>query len=263
VGKAYDQLRVGDRFDLDGRRFEATGRMVLRSPDGYQWSEWLFVPEQSNARAAIADGVHRWLVFEPGVGLSLWSEVKEPVGFHRDDVLKSRALQYLGRTYRLVERDSFRVDDIQGDVGHDVSKNETVEYADLRSGMERMTIEWNERGLDLTHGQAITAHDLVSWARKAGNDLTARMATSTRSSAATKAAALRADYEAGRDSVGGGKSIGETLGGFLFALVFLPFVIMIEECDGDDCYTRTNPTTGQVETICDDSVRGRGGWGGK
>lgn len=253
---AFASLRPGDKLQLPDGKYVASGRMTLRTPDGSVWSEWLLAPVGMAPASAIANRVHRWLVFEDETGLTLWSAAEVPTSM-TPAALSGNSFELAGRKYLVRERDTMQVVDITGDVGGDASLNEKFEFVDLSSGLGLMTVEWNDRGLDVSTGRRIGAHDLVNWARTGGNDLIARLPAGSRSVPVSPRRSTDSESAA---------SVGTWVIGGLLAFI----MIALEECSGpdEDCRQQLNPNTHQMEIVCRDGVRSRtgrlfGGWGGK
>lgn len=262
VTQAFASLRVGDKLQLqDGAKYELAGRMTLRTPDGTVWNEWLLSPLGVAPAAAIANRVHRWLVGEPKAGVTLWAPEQVPPGFGPGS-LSGSSIDYGERKYLVRERDTMQVEAIAGDVGGDASVKEKFEFVDLASGLSLMTVEWNDRGLEINIGRRIAGHDLINWARYAGSDLKPRLPSEHRS----------AGYVPSKGYSSAPPSKDAELGivGWILVLVTVAILISLDECSGpdQDCRQQLNPTTQRMETVCSDSLRtgsGRrfGGWGGK
>lgn len=257
MSRLFNALREGDVLFLDGTHYVATGRMVLRAPDGEMWTEWLLAPRGLDATQALQARRHRWLVREDEAGMSLWSPTDLPAGFTLDELDRQTRFSHEGKLYAVIERDHYEVARVYGDVGDDVRPGERVDYVDLRSAQALLSVEWNDRGADACLGKRVGDHLLAQWSKAADSQLAARAGATALSSSGTRTGTVE-------NASGSPSWVGWVFGGIIFS-----FILLAERCDGtEDCYTRVNPTTGQSERVCEDGVRSRsgrshGGWGGK
>lgn len=262
MSRAHDALRAGDALRIDGTGYVAAGRMVLRTPDASHWSEWLLVPADSTPALALKEQTHRWLCRDED-GLSLWRPEPIPPGLLPEALSHGDEKVVDGLRYRVAERDSARVERIEGDVGGEASVGASFEYAELRNGQRRLALEWDARGAAMTRFRKLGEHDLIAWSRAAGSALPQRsgLGVAVATGAAGRAALVRGGDGASDSKWGSLPGIG--------IAIMAVLAMTLGSCD-DDCYTRTNPVTGQQERVCDDDgmrVRsdGRrfGGWNGK
>ena len=259
MSRVHDAVRAGDALRIDGTVYEAAGRMVLRTPDGSHWSEWLLVPVDSTPALALKEQTHRWLCLDEEA-LSLWRPEPLPPGLQPEALSHGDERVIDGQRYRVVERDSARVDSVQGDVGGEANIGAAFEYAELRSGQRKLSLEWDARGAAMTRGRTIGDHDLVAWSRAADGALAQRSGGPL-----TKVRRGRAAHVA---TAGSQRSdTGLTL--FAGVGIAMLFALSLTRCKGD-CQARIHPVTGQQERVCDDDgIRSRsggrsyGGWNGK
>lgn len=261
MSRAYDALRAGDALRIDGTGYVAAGRLVLRAPDGSHWSEWLLVPADDTPAFALKQGTYRWLS-KRGDGVSEWLPEPVPPELQPQSLNHGDSASIAGMRYRVAERDSARVESVQGDVGGAASVGGAFEYAGLHCGQRRLWLEWDARGATMTRGRKIGEHDLIAWSRGAGGVLAQRAIAAPMPGRAPSAA--RTGGTAGTASSSGNNIVAITLFSVITAMA-----LVLGSCD-DDCYTRTNPVTGQQERVCDDDgIRSRsggrsyGGWNGK
>lgn len=258
---AFGALCIDDRLAIDGIEYRVAGMMALREPaDGPDdaWQEWLLVPGAVRPADAIAAQRHRWLSYETGSGVILWSPIDLPNGCTPETLGREQRFRHGGRDYAVDERYRMVVDSVAGDVGDDATRGESFDAVDLKSGTRRLSVEWNERGVDATLGMRIGDHDLIGWSNAADGKLSAR----NRALGDSRGGALRFGAQ---ENVGDGTSWN-----WISAVAIAGFaglVILLDRCD-DDCRQQQNPATGRYETVCDDGMhshRGRsfGSWGGK
>lgn len=260
MSRVYDALRAGDALRIDGIAYEAAGRLVLRAPDGSHWSEWLLVPADSTPAFALKEQAHRWLCKDEE-GVSLWRPEPLPPGLQPEALSHGDERVIDGQRYRVVERDNARVDSVQGDVGGEASVGAAFEYAELHSGQRKLSLEWDARGAAMTRFRRIGEHDLIAWSRAAGGVLAQRAANAPMPGGMLSAAS--------GGSTSGTTSSGNNVASIAVFSIITALALVLGSCD-DDCYTRTNPVTGQQERVCDDDgIRSRsggrsyGGWNGK
>lgn len=266
MSRAYDALRAGDALRIDGTGYVAVGRLVLRSPDGSHWSEWLLVPADSTPAFALKEGTHRWLSKDED-GVSEWLPEPVPPELQPQSLSHGDSALIAGMRYRVVERDSARVDSVQGDVGGEANIGAAFDYAELRSGQRRVSLEWDARGAAMTRGRKIGEHDLIAWSRAAGGVLAQRAINAPMPGRALSAARTGSVSGSTSGTVSSGSS--NNVVSITIFSVIAALMLVLGSCD-DDCYTRTNPVTGQQERVCDDDgIRSRsggrsyGGWNGK
>lgn len=260
MSRAYEALRAGDALRINGIGYVAAGRMVLRTPDGSYWSEWLLIPADSTPAFALKEQTHRWLCKDED-GVSEWLPEPVPPELQPQALSHGDSALIAGIRYRVVERDSARVDSVQGDVGGEANIGATFDYAELRSGQRQVSVEWDARGAAMTRGRKIGEHDLIAWSRAAGGVLAQRAANAPMPGRMLSAA--------GGGSTSGTASGGNNVASIAVFSIITVLALVLGSCD-DDCYTRTNPVTGQQERVCDDDgIRSRsggrsyGGWNGK
>jgi Domain of unknown function (DUF4178) len=274
VARIFTALKPGDGLTIESVAYIASGQVVLRGPDGSVWSEWLLIPRGMTASHAVHESRQRWLCRDEH-GLSLWTPTSTPPGFDAERLARGGTATVDGHSYRVSERDSCRVDRVEGDVGGECQVSEQYEYAELRNGLSLLSVEWNARGVALLRGRRAADHEMFAWSQAADGALAARARASGAGGSGLAAAGGASPMSSGMVSRGRVSNAATTekrnnwmVAGGIGAMLAL--IMALESCD-DDCRQRTNPVTGQQETVCDDDdgIRSRkrsrsyGGWSGK
>ncbi|HNV84050.1 MAG TPA: DUF4178 domain-containing protein [Arenimonas sp.] len=257
MARAFAALKEGDGLLISETLYRASGKITLKTPDGSMWDEWLLCPKFSITRDSLQNLSYKWLAQDEELGLTLWSPISLNTQPTFGEVQNGQSVAVNGNTYRATETDDASVILCTGDLGGECNVGDKFSYADMRAGGSHLlSIEWDKTGQEAMLGRRVPDAEVLKWAKDAGNNLLARMSTTS----------FKATPASSHDSRPNGKF---GVSGWITMILVFAAAIFLETCDRDnDCEQRLNPNTNQYETVCDNGVRsrsGRGstGWGGK